>query len=270
MMFIVTNLLILFLAFQIITTDRAIRRLTYKLDSDITGFVGDNIINYDLTRIDSSSPMSILEIETEQWVHDCCFMITSQPVLRIRLKQDNNYPKITAYLRLRTPLSSIIMTGTGTISTTNAIQSDSLMIEISGTCKAQLQVEITSKLDVIISGTGQITMTGNVKGNGYIRLTGIGEFDGRACPMDTAILDVTSVGTAYIVGNQAVDVAVGGVGLVYYHGPLRNQRVSGHGSINTLTNIDGKLLRSSTITIKKLCISFEKYDLATNDNPFVL
>ncbi|CAF0855380.1 unnamed protein product [Adineta ricciae] len=232
-----------------ILADRTIRRLTYKLDSDITGFVGDNIVNYDLTRIDSSSPMSTLEIETEQWVHDCCFLITSQPVLRIRLKQDNNYPKITAYLRLRTPLSSLVMTGTGTLTTTNTIQSDSLMIEISGTCKAQMQVEIASKLDLIISGTGQVTMTGNVKGNGYIRLTGIGEFDGRACPMDTVTVDVASIGTAYVVGNEAVDVAVGGVGLVYYHGPLRNQRVNGYGSINTLTNIDGKLSRSSTITI---------------------
>jgi len=250
-MFISINFLFLLISITIITADRTIRRLTYKLDSDITAFVGDNIINYELTRIDSSAPMSILEIETEQWVHDCCLIITCQPVLRIRLKHENNYPKITAYLRLRTTLSSIVMTGTGTISTTNSIQSDSLTFEVSGTSKAQLQVEISSKLEVIISGTGEVTLTGNVRGNGYIRLTGAGEFDGRACPMNTVIVDVTGVGTAYVIGEQAVDVAVGGVGHVYYHGPLRNQRVNGLGSIDSLSKANGKLLRSSTIAIGK-------------------
>jgi len=245
------HLVFLFISMTTILADRTIRRLTYKLDSDITAIVSDNIINYELTRIDSSGPMSTLEIETEQWVHDCCFIITAQPVLRIRLKQENNYPKITAYLRLRTPLSSIVMTGTGTISTTNSIQSDSLTFEVSGTSKAQLQLEIFSKLDVIISGTSQVTITGNVKGIGYIRLTGAGEFDGRACPMNTVIVDVTGVGTAYVIGEQAVDVAVGGVGHVYYHGPLRNQRVNGLGSINSLLNTDGRAFRSSTITIRK-------------------
>ena len=235
----------------IINADRTIRRLPYKLDSDITAIVSDNIINYELTRIDSTGPTSFLEIETEQWVHDCCFIITAQPVLRIRLRQENNYPKITAYLRLRTPLSSIIMGGTGTILTKNSIQSDSLTFELSGTSKAQLQVEILSKLDVLISGTGEVIVTGNVKGTGYIRLTGAGEFNGQACPMNTVIVDVTGVGTAYVIGEQAVDVAIGGVGHVYYYGPLRNQRVNGLGSISSLLNRDGRAFNSSTITIAK-------------------
>jgi hypothetical protein len=246
-MFIYFTLFYLLISITIVTSDQTVRRLTYKLDSDITALVGDNIINYELTRIDSTAIMSVLEIETEQWVHDCCFVITSQPVLRIRLKQENNYPKITAYLRLRTPLSSIVMTGTGNILTTNSIKSDSLIFELSGTCKAQLNVEISSKLDVIISGTGEIVITGSVKGNAYVRLTGAGEFDGRACPMNTVIVDVTGVGTAYVIGEQAVDVAVGGVGHVYYHGPLRNQRVTGLGSIDSLFNADGKAFKSSTI-----------------------
>ena len=240
------SILLFLLLISSILTDRIVRRLNYKLDSDITALVADNIINYELTRIDSNGPMSTLEIETEQWVHDCCFLITSQPVLRIRLKQENNYPKITAYLRLRTPLSSIVMTGTGSMSTTNAIQSDTITIEISGTCRADLQVEIYSKFDVILSGTASMKLTGNVRGNAYVRLTGAGEFDGRQCPMKTVIVDVTGVGTAYVIGEQAVDVAVGGVGHVYYHGPLRNQRINGIGSIHSLASLDGKGLRSST------------------------
>lgn len=263
MFFLTTNLLFLLISIQLISTDRSVRRLTYKLDSDITALVGDNIIDYELTRVDSNGPMSTLEIETEQWVHDCCFVITSQPVLRIRLKQENNYPKITAYLRLRTPLSSIVMTGTGNLLTTNSIQSDSLIFEIAGTSKAKIEVEIVSKLDVIISGTGAVILMGSVRGNGYIRLTGAGEFDGRACPMKTVIIDVTGVGTAYVVGEQAVDVAVGGVGHVYYYGPLRNQRVNGLGSITSLLNTDGKGFRSSTIKIEQsisyhfmICFSF--------------
>ncbi|CAF3666773.1 unnamed protein product [Adineta steineri] len=229
----------------ILTNRTIIHRLPYKLHSDITALVGDNIINYELTRIDASSPMSTLEIETEQWVHDCCFIVTSQPVLRIRLKAENNYPKITAYLRLRTSLSSIVMTGTGMITTTNSIQSDSLVLELAGTGDTHLHVDITSKLDVILSGTGDahlqvvtskldvilsgagdITMTGNVRGAADIRLTDTGDFDGRACPMNTVIVDVSGAGTAYVNGEQAVDVAVTGTGDVHYYGPLRSQRVN--------------------------------------------
>ena len=241
----VSALLLLFLNFSALTADRTIRRLKYKLDSDITALVSDNIISYELTRIESTATMSTLEIETEQWVHDCCFTVTAQPVLRIRLKSETNYPRITVYLSLRTPLSSIVMTGTGNLLTTNPIQSDALVFELSGTSKAQLQVEILSKLDVIISGTGQMVITGHVKGTGYVRLGGAGEFDGRTCPMNSVIVDVIGVGTVYVVGEQAVDVAVGGVGQVYYHGPLRNQRVTGVGSIDSLSNAVARAFRSS-------------------------
>ena len=252
MVIVIRHLLLLCSCATVLTADRTVRRLTYKLDSDITALVGDSIINYEVTHIESSAVMSTLEIETEQWVHDCCFIITAQPVMRIRLKQETNYPKVTAYLRVRTPLSSIVMTGTGKILTSNALQSETLTVELSGTSSAQLHVEVASKLDVLISGTGAIALTGHVKGTGYIRLTGAGEFDGRACPMTTAIVDVTGVGTAYVVGEQAVDVAIGGVGHVYYHGPLRNQRVNGLGSIDSLTNADARALKSSTIAGKSM------------------
>ena len=230
-----------------ILADRNVRRLSYKLDSDITSMVADNIINYELTRIESNAPMSTLEIETEQWVHDCCFIITSQPVLRIRLKPENNYPKITAYLRFRTPLSSIVMAGTGSIQTNNLMQSDNLVFELSGTGKAKLNLEIFTQLEVIVSGTGVIELIGRVKGTTYVRLTGSGEFDGRMCPADRVIVDVTGVGTAYVVGEQAVDIGIGGVGNVYYHGPLRNQRVNGFGSIHQLTSSNGGEWNRSTI-----------------------
>ena len=244
----VALLLLVCLQIRSIEADRTIRRLTYKLDSDITAIVGDNTISYELTRIETTAVMSVLEIETEQWVHDCCFSITSQPVLRIRLKQETNYPKITAYLRLRTPLSSIVMTGTGNLHSTNSLQSDNLIVELAGTSKAQMDVEISSKLEMIISGTAQIILTGHVKGTGYVRLTGAGEFDGRACPMSTVIVDVTGVGTAYVVGEQAVDIAVGsGVGHVFYHGPLRNQRMVGLGSVELLPNHFLQNYRSGTI-----------------------
>lgn len=241
----VSVLLLLFINLSALSADRTIRRLAYKLDSDVTALVSDNIINYELTRIESTAAMSILEIETEQWVHDCCFTISAQPVLRIRLKPETNYPRITVHLSLRTPLSSIVMSGTGNMLSKNPIQSESLVFEISGTSKAQLQVEIATKLDVIISGTGQMLLTGRVKGTGYVRLAGAGEFDGRACPMSSVIVDVIGVGTVYVVGEQAVDVAVGGVGQVYYHGPLRNQRVTGVGSIDSLSNAIARTLRSS-------------------------
>lgn len=231
---------------QILFADRTVRRLTYKLDSDVTAILGENIIDYELTRIDSHSSMSILEIETEQWVHDCCLVITTQPSLRIRLQNENNYPKITAYLQLRTPLSSISMRGTGNIRTRNRLESDSLVFESSGTSNALLHVEISTKIDIILSGSGEIVLEGRVRGLASIRLTGTGRFDGRQCPMSRVIVGVSGIGTAYVIGEQAVDVGIDGVGHVYYHGPLRNQHVTGVGSIHVMENLFGKPWFSST------------------------
>ena len=62
---IVSVVLLLFVNLPASTADRTIRRLAYKLDSDVTALVSDNIINYELTRIESTAAMSVLEIETE-------------------------------------------------------------------------------------------------------------------------------------------------------------------------------------------------------------
>ncbi len=64
------NLFHVIISTTIIATHQTIHRLSQKLDGDITSLEGGGPIHLQLTFIDSSAAESILEIETEQWVHD--------------------------------------------------------------------------------------------------------------------------------------------------------------------------------------------------------
>ena len=224
--------------------DGEVRRINYKLDTDITSLEAGSIINYVLTQLDASASMSTLEIDTEQWVHDCCISVKSITTLKIYIR-NGEYPTITAYVGVRKPLSSIEMSGTGSIRTTNRLTSDNLKLKMSGTSSGDIKLEISSKLEVVMSGTADLTLSGHVNDTGIIRLTGVNTFDGKRCLMKKASLFVSGVGTAYVVGHAGIDIHVSSVGTVYYKGPIRKLHSTGVGTIKSMEDWSSHLFTSS-------------------------
>ncbi|UJR24175.1 hypothetical protein I4U23_027141 [Adineta vaga] len=230
--------------FGIATICGEVRRINYKLDKDITSLESDGIVSYVITQLNKNAPMSTLQIETEQWVHDCCISVISKSTLKIMIK-NGQYPKIIAYVGIRKPLSLIEMSGTESIRTTNSLQSIYLKLKMSGSSTGDIQVDISSKLDIEMFGTAHLTLSGHVNGTGMIHLNGVNTFDGTRCSIEKVSLFVTGVGTAYVVGYAAVDIDVSSVGTVYYKGPIRRLHYTGVGSVKSMDNWSKYLIKSS-------------------------
>ncbi|CAF1353913.1 unnamed protein product [Adineta ricciae] len=232
-----------------------IRRLNYPLDNDITSLESDGIISYVLTQLHGNVFKSTLQIETEQWVHDCCITVKSRNTLKITIK-NGQYPKIIAYVGIRKSLSLIEMSGTERIRTTNSIDSQYLKLKMSGSSSGDIQLNVSSKLHIEMSGTAHLTLSGHVNGSGFIHLTGVNTFDGTRCSIEKVSLFVTGVGTAYVVGYAAVDIDVSSVGTVYYRGPIRKLHYTGVGSVKSMDNWSKYSFRSSANYKKQNHLTF--------------
>jgi hypothetical protein len=232
-----SKILLLIISTALVTADRTIRRLHYKLDGDITSFEGGNAIIFESTFIDSDA--SSLEIETEQWVHDYDLEITAPPHLHIYVKQSTNYyPKITAYLRLHKPLSAITLAGASILTTVNSLITDTLSLQLAGSSKAHVTLEINSRLYASVSDAAKLFINGFVKDTGYVYVSGAGKVNAFSCPMNIVIADVKGAGIAYVIGQQAVDINTSGSGKVYYRGPLRKKTSNNFSWINSLFSFD--------------------------------
>jgi hypothetical protein len=220
-----TLLLLLSTTTTITLADKTIRRLSYDLTNDITSLKGSHIIHFIVTFIDSTSSISTLEIETEQWVHDCCIVITTTPFLRMDLKPNvSYYPKITAYLRLIKPLTSITLSGTATLSTSNIIKTDKLSLKLSGASEAQVNIEIISQLNVDVSGASELDINGVVSGTGTIYASGAAEVRTSTCSMNIVTGHVSGAASVSLNGEQASEITTSGAGEVLYGGLLRKHK----------------------------------------------
>ena len=89
--------------------------------------------------------------------------------LDIKLVSGTNYPAIKAYVNYRTPLLSSEIDGTSSLRSRNVVFSNpSSLLNVlhSGTGIAILELQHYSNINVAISGTGRLTLSGRVQGNG--------------------------------------------------------------------------------------------------------
>jgi hypothetical protein len=217
-------LLVIISATVVIADDRTVRRIHYSIDQDITSFAGGSSINFELNFSNSSASLSYMQIETEQWLHDCCLVITTENGLNVYLKQNyDDYPKVTVYLHLRKPLLSIYLNGAADLIMHNTMKTNTLLLQISGASQAQVKVEIISELYVYISGAADMTMSGFVKGNAFIDVSGAAELRAQTCPMNIVYVQASGAGVAYVIGER-VDISTSGAAVVHHKGPLGNTK----------------------------------------------
>ncbi|CAF5044943.1 unnamed protein product [Rotaria sp. Silwood1] len=82
-----------------------------------------------------------------------------------------------------------------------------------------------------MSGTGRLTLSGRVQGNGQLTFSGTGELDASTCPMKIVNIQMSGTGFAYIYGIEGVHATMSGIGTICYRGTLLSQVISGPGSI---------------------------------------
>lgn len=145
-----------------------------------------------------------------------------------------NYPTIKVYVNYRTPLISLEIDGTSSMRSRNVIFSDSgslLNVAHSGTGIVMLELQHDSNINVVISGTGRLTLSGRVQGNGRLSISGAAHLDAIACPMKIVTVEISGTGSARIYGVDGVHITMSGASSVCYRGPLLSQVISGPSSI---------------------------------------
>jgi hypothetical protein len=201
---------------KITITDQTVLRLSYQLVDDITSFEGGSSINFELTFIDSNAAESTLEIETERWVHHCCLEMRTKPGLHINLKQNyTSYPTVTAYLRLRKPLSYINLNQTATLTMRNVMKTNTLFIQLSQASHAQVKVEIISRLYVSMSGAAYLIMSGFVNGTANMNVDQEAKLDAQSCLINVVFIHVSGAGVAYVDAEQSINIKTSQAGQVY-------------------------------------------------------
>ena len=239
--------IILFTIFlKILLIHGTIQRMTYELNSKIHSLEASSLIDFVLTQANDNLSTNSLEIETEDWVHQCCIIVKSKGTLKIQLK-NGIYPRITAFVGIRQPLVYIERSGVGSITTTNKIYFDRLKLIISDTSHGNIQLEVTKNIDIVLSGSSSLTLSGRVNGTGNIRLNGVTNFDGRKCSMEKIHLTTEGITNTYVVARNQLNIHSSSIGTIYYRGPIGKLHQQGLGQIESMDDWDDRFFTSSSI-----------------------
>jgi hypothetical protein len=111
-------------------------------------------------------------------------------------------------------LTSVTMSGSGYFEGVDPIECDSFSAKI--------------------AGSGKIMVAGN-SGSSNVAISGSGSFYGDAFTVDTAVVNISGSGNAYIYVTNSLKVNIAGSGIVYYRGtPHIDSTVSGSGRVKKM------------------------------------
>lgn len=137
--------------------------------------------------------------------------------------------KITAYITAK-QLTSLAISGSGSIEVENAITANAFNVALSGSGKIKATVN-TQTFDGAISGSGTLSFSGKAK-NTDLAISGSGNFQGQGFSSQEVDVHVSGSGSVYIHAEKSIDAAVSGSGNIIYTGnPNITKAVSGSGKV---------------------------------------
>jgi len=159
---------------------------------------------------------------------------------RLKIRNKNNYgwgswnsSKVTVYVTMKT-VEALSVSGSGSIVGKNAIKSDDMDLDVSGSGSIEMDLN-AANVDISISGSGEVTLNGSGQ-RADVDISGSGEVKGEGFSVDVFEADISGSGTCYITANTEIDADISGSGSIYYKGnPDRvNSRSSGSGKVRKL------------------------------------
>jgi len=137
--------------------------------------------------------------------------------------------RVTAYITAKS-LSSLTMSGSGSLEVQEPVNSPSLVTTLSGSGKMKVLANVNS-LTAVISGSGNIEINGKAN-DAKITIAGSGNFKGNALTVEVAATKISGSGSIYVKANKKIDAVTSGSGTVYYSGnPTIEKRVVGSGGV---------------------------------------
>lgn len=140
-----------------------------------------------------------------------------------------NNAKVTAYITAK-KLTSLAVSGSGSIDVEQAINADSFSSAISGSGNIKATVN-TQNFESSISGSGSLNISGKSK-KADVAISGSGNFNGRAFSADNVEAHVSGSGSMYIGAKDSLTAAISGSGNITYAGdPTVKKAVAGSGKV---------------------------------------
>ncbi|MCX2453192.1 DUF2807 domain-containing protein [Pedobacter sp. PLR] len=137
--------------------------------------------------------------------------------------------KVTAYITAK-KLTSLAMSGSGSIEVEQTINTSSLDVALSGSGNIKASVN-AQNFEAAISGSGGMNISGKAK-KAEIAVSGSGGFSGRAFSAEDVDAHVSGSGSVHIDVQKSLDAATSGSGSVNYTGnPTVTKTASGSGRV---------------------------------------
>jgi len=140
--------------------------------------------------------------------------------------------KIVAYVSAKS-LSSLTMSGNGSITVNGAIQAKSFTATLSGSGWIKANVD-ADNFSGVISGSGSLSMTGGAE-DADIVISGSGNFNGKGFAVNDLSTTISGSGAVNIKADRKIDATISGSGNVNYTGNATVEKtVLGSGKVRKI------------------------------------
>jgi len=130
-------------------------------------------------------------------------------------------------------ITSLAMSGNGSIKVAGTIQATELTTTLSGSGTIDAYVK-TDKLTGVISGSGSVNLTGTTD-NADVTISGSGSFSGKTLSMNNLNTRISGSGSVNVKVEDNIKALISGSGRVNYSGnPNVEKRVIGSGGVNKI------------------------------------
>jgi hypothetical protein len=130
-------------------------------------------------------------------------------------------------------LTGVSVSGSGYFEGTDTIIAPVFASNISGSGKIGGIIDC-GYFSAKIAGSGKITVTGYSE-NSNVSISGSGTFYGSTFRVNTAVVNISGSGNAYVYVTNSLRADISGSGVVYYQGnPQVNSKISGSGRVKKI------------------------------------
>jgi hypothetical protein len=140
-------------------------------------------------------------------------------------------------VRISTPdIKALILSGSGNIQGMNLMETNRLLLNISGSGNIHLHEVNTQLLDAGISGSGSISVNGGSATDEIIEIKGSGSIDLLSLEAANSDVNISGSGNAKLNVTEHLKVKISGSGNVYYTGnpSVDEVKITGSGSLKKL------------------------------------
>lgn len=130
---------------------------------------------------------------------------------------------ITAYITAKR-LTSLTMSGSGSMEVANTINNSELAVTISGSGSIKATAN-TKSFTGVISGSGSLSLGGKAD-DANLTLSGSGQFGGKSFTVNDLSVQISGSANVYIAANEKIEAVISGSGNVYYSGNATIQKTT--------------------------------------------